>query len=307
MTKKILVPLDGSPLSERAIAYAESVAQRWQSELVLLRSVETVPSAALMMAEAAGEFSSDVEVYLRKHADEINAHGLKAITRIAYGTPADGIIQTAKDEQVDLILMATHGRTGLGRLVFGSVAEAVLRHTPVPLLLVRSWDESAAPAAISGHPHVLVPLDGSAFAEQALPTAANMAMALGGKLILLHSVSPFESAAIPAFTTLEPPQEQADHLAIAKHYLQDLVVRGVTSGCQVEFDVRLDVPTLAIAEAARDHNAALVVMATHGRGALGRMVLGSVADATLKHTRVPLLLVRPQGMADDTKAERKAP
>ena len=127
-------------------------------------------------------------------------------------------------------------------------------------------------------------------------------MALGGELVLLHAVSPFEQAFMPEALLANFPAQEAARGEAARTYLHNLVARSATGGCQTHFDVRLDVPTLAIEEAARDHAAALVVMATHGRTALGRLVLGSVADAVLKHSRVPLLLVRPRRLAGSEEA-----
>ena len=144
-----------------------------------------------------------------------------------------------------------------------------------------------------------MPLDGSPFAEEALPIAANLAMALGGELVLLHAVSPIEPVIFPELAYPVWPESREARVAAGRAYLHELVARSATGGCQVHFDVRIDVPTLAIAEAARDHDAALVVMATHGRGALGRLALGGVAHATMTHTRVPLLLVRPRRLVGD--------
>jgi nucleotide-binding universal stress UspA family protein len=199
--------------------------------------------------------------------------------------------------------MATHGRTGLGRLLFGSVAEGVVRQGGVPLLLVRGGATDAAPP-LAAHPTVIVPLDGSPFAEEALAPAATLTMALGGELVLLHAVAPTEPVVMPELAGVWPADFE-ERLGAGRTYLHNLVTRNMTSGCQVHFDVRLDTPASAIADAVREHEAALVVMATHGRNALGRLLLGGVAQATLTHAGVPLLLIRPQAHAG-TLAEAAA-
>jgi nucleotide-binding universal stress UspA family protein len=305
MPKLILVPLDGSPLAERALPYAEAIARQARATVLLVRML-ALP-AATALAEPGGVLLPEARAYLRGHADRLAARGLDADARVIHADAAEGILQEAASREATLIVMATHGRTGLGRLLFGSVAETVLRGTTAPLLLVRAWEEGIAPPSISAHPRVLVPLDGSPFAEEALPVAVSMALALGGQLVLLHAVSPVEAIIFSEYAYASWPESREARLADGRAYLDSLVARGAAGGCQVRCDVRLVVPALAIAEAARDHNAALVVMATHGRGALGRLVLGGVAHATLTHTRVPLLLVRPRRLAAESGAVSAAP
>jgi len=126
-----------------------------------------------------------------------------------------------------------------------------------------------------------------------LLVAAKLALALGGEMILLHAVSPFEQVFMPEAILANFPEQAAAQGVEARECPEQLAARGATGGCQTTIDVRLDVPTLAIEEAARDRAADLVVMATHGRTALGRLALGSIADAVLQYSRVPLQLVRP--------------
>ena len=243
-----------------------------------------------------GQIWPESEDYLREQAAQLTARGFAVDTRLSYGGAAERILEESAAREAALIVMATHGRGGLGRLVFGGVAEAVLRRTTIPLLLVRAWADEAVPPPLAAQPRFLVPLDGSAFAEEALPVAVNLAQSLGGALVLLHAVSPFEAVPFGEYAPVPYPDTTAEREEAARRYLQDLVVRSATGGCAVQLDIRLDAPTVAIAEAAREHDVALVVMATHGRGALGRLALGSVADATLRHTRAPLLLIRPHGL-----------
>lgn len=307
MVRTILVPLDGSPLAERALPYAEAIARHAHMTLLLVRML-TLPSSATALIGPPGTCLAEAEAYLDEQADRLAGRGLTADTRVIYGDAAAGIIQETASRGAELIVMATHGRTGLGRLVFGSVAEEVLRQTTAPLLLVRAWAGDTAPPSLGTRPRILVPLDGSPFAEEALPVAVGLATALHGALVLLHAVSPLEPVVFSEFAYAAWPESQEERLASGREYLRDLATRGATGACPVHCDVRLDMPTLAIADAARDHGAALVVMATHGRGALGRLVLGGVAHATLLHTRLPLLLIRPRRLVPgcDTVAATRA-
>jgi nucleotide-binding universal stress UspA family protein len=294
MINTILVPLDGSPLAERALPHAEAIATATGARIALIRAVQEQTFLAIEKPAARVTAMAEAEAYLTEIADRLIARGFTVDTGVVHDGAATAILAEAERREANLIAMATHGRGGFGRLRYGSVAEAVLRRTETPLLLVRAWsvERQAAPFAV--RPRLLVPLDGTAFAEEALLVATRLALALGGELILLHAVSPFEQVFMPEAILANFPDEEAARGAEAREYLEQLVARGATGGCQTTIDVRLDVPTLAIEEAARDHTADLVVMATHGRTALGRLALGNVADAVLQYSRVPLLLVRPR-------------
>ena len=134
----------------------------------------------------------------------------------------------------------------------------------------------------------------TAFAEEALLVATRLALALGGELVLLHAVSPFEQVFMPEAILANFPEQEAARGAEARDYLDNWWRAVLPVAARPPSMCGLDVPTLAIEEAARDHSADLVIMATHGRTALGRLALGSVADAVLQYSRVPLLLVRPR-------------
>lgn len=198
---------------------------------------------------------AEAEAYLTELAALLIAQGFTVDTAVVYDGAAAAILDEAEGREVDLIVMATHGRGGFGRLRYGSVAEAVL--------LVRAWGGNAT-APFGVRPRLLVPLAGSAFAGEALPVAAKLALALGGEMILLHAVSPFEQVFMPEAILANFPEQAAAQGVEARECLEQLAARGATGGCQTTIDVRLDVPTLAIEEAARDHAADLVVMATRG-------------------------------------------
>ncbi len=306
MMKTILVPLDGSPLAERALPHAEAIARATNARIVLVRVAHEPVLPGANTAQARMLVMRDADAYVTAVADRLRAAGLATDTGVVYGGVAAGIMAEATSREADVIVMATHGRGGLGRLVYGSVAEAVLRGSAVPLLLMRAWQDDTPHLPFSGRPRIIVPLDGSSFAEEALPVAASLGMALGGELVLLHAVSPFEQAFLLEATLPDFPQREAERAAQAREYLRTLVARSATGGCQVHLDVRLDVPTRAIEAAVRDHDAALVVMATHGRTAVGQMVLGSVANTILQHTQVPLALVRPRQLRVTTQAAGSA-
>ncbi len=146
MYKKILAPLDGSELSECSLKHVRAIATGCNvPEVVLLRVVEPISSQAIAaLAEAGGDLIARVEKYqqneakdyLSKLADKLKEEGIVTKTVLVQGIAADKILDYAKKNQVDLIIMSTHGRSGVTRWLFGSVADKVLRHSKVPVLIV---------------------------------------------------------------------------------------------------------------------------------------------------------------------------
>jgi len=194
-----------------------------------------------------------------------------------YGHAAECITESARTRHVDLIVMATHGRTGPGRWVLGSVAESVVATSPVPVLVQRAWQPLFGKALLSDKPKVIVPLDGSTFAEMALEAAASLAEDLGAKLILVSV------------------EEDPAGLDAAQPYLSMVRTRLAEKFPQlaIDTDVRVGDAAFGIEQMVAQHEAALVVMATHGRGGAMRSILGSVAGKLVQQCDVPVVLLRP--------------
>jgi nucleotide-binding universal stress UspA family protein len=304
MFTTILVPLDGSPIAERALPHATALARATGARLALIRAAQEHTVLGLNGPMARVSAMEEAESYLATVAARLRGEGFSVDTGVFHGGATEAIPAEAEIREANLIVMATHGWGGLGRLHYGNVAETILRRTTVPILLVRAWARESRHDPFVGQPRVLVPLDGSPFAEAALPVAAQLSRALGGELVLLHAVSPFEQVFMPETALADFPAREEARGKEARTYLHALASAGTAGDGPISFDVRLDVPTLAIEDAAREHRAALVVMATHGRTALGRLALGSVADAVLQHSRVPLLLVRPRHRTAEAAAPR---
>ena len=153
MYARILVPLDGSDLAERALPHAAEIAKNAGSEIILLQAV--TPFASMLGQASANEAAVTESLltstrqqheglmaiareYLTKQATDLAAKGVKARAEVVEGSPANAILEYAQANEVGLIAMSTHGRSGLGRAVFGSVADAVLRNSGLPVLLIRS-------------------------------------------------------------------------------------------------------------------------------------------------------------------------
>jgi nucleotide-binding universal stress UspA family protein len=155
--KRVLVALDGSPSSEAVLRFLLDIAGPLDMTVALLRVMEPVQPAVIeasrnVIVEDIEGRRRDAEEYLAPIAAALRAQGIDVSWQVRRGQPAEEILAAAREGNIDLIAMATHGRTGLGRLLFGSVAEMVLRHAPVPVFMIRQPDTAqAAPATKEAH------------------------------------------------------------------------------------------------------------------------------------------------------------
>lgn len=296
MYHTILVPLDGSTLSEKALPLATAFARASNAQLVLVRSVWAPRLSDITPEEEEVKAVEEAEQYLADLAFKLGAQGLQVETAVPYAPPGEGILMEIELRHADLVVMSTHGRSGLSRLIYGSVAEAILAHSPAPILLVRVTKDEVAQTMLPEDPQILVPLDGSDFAEAALPYAAELARSLKGTLVLLRAVVPPPQWVDTVMTVPYPTEEvivrgEED----ARAYLHDLAEEMKADGLRVKMAVEVGHADEVILRLEKGpiH---LVVMATHGRTGLAQAVFGSVAVSVMHRGDLPLLIVRPKGM-----------
>ncbi len=288
MFTTILVPLDGSSLAECAIPYAEALAARSNARLELVR------------AETSGITGSRVTVihealaYLEKIASGLRARGVMVGTHAPYGAPTAGVIAEARRLAADLIVMASHGRSGFGHLAYGSIAEEILDRAPAPVLLVSARPESSGAATMMGAPRLLVPLDGSIQAEYAIPLARELATTFDGSIVLLQALEPQRvGSPVPSSEAWPDMSEEARKREVAAleylHAVASQDLAGVATLCVV----RTGSPAAVIAAVYPDYGVTMVVMATHGNHGLARFFFGSVAADALHAVSSPFLLIGP--------------
>lgn len=305
--KTIVVPLDGSPLAERALPYAQYLATLYNANIRLIdvvpdplpepATIDTLPHLYHMgetiterhvRQQALHKAACDrAEGYLFSQAVRLRGQGLQVSADVCGGPPAEAIVQHA-DQSDTLVVMATHGRSGLRRWALGSVADGVVHLGHTPVLLVRATGDVVRTWSIR---RIVVPLDGSRYSQQALPLAADLADQAGADLIFVQVLTPLLDleggwGALPGdFDAQRRTDACAELHAIADEYrARDLHVTPI---------VTFGYPAEEIMHASASHDADLIVMATHGRSGVQRVVLGSVADKLLHATATPLLLVHP--------------
>jgi nucleotide-binding universal stress UspA family protein len=289
----VVVALDGSELAEGALPYAVALAKAHGTRLTLLCVWEgndteltaTLPSVATELASNAHEH---FEAYLRgiqaRLVDEVPVQA-----SVREGNAADEIIGASDELNASAIAIGTHGRSGIGRWVYGSTASSVLRRATIPVLVAgpEALRNPDAPAAFT---HVMTPLDGTEMSEAALPVAREIAARTGARISLVRAVR----WAVQSYPYTLPdayvPQIDDALEKSAKAYLtrkeselggegvHAYIVRGAVADGLIDFVDKEGVD--------------LVVMSTHARAGLARAALGSTADRMLQGS-APVLLIRP--------------
>ena len=305
MYRTIIVPLDGSPFAERAIATAVAIAQHSRAELALVRVHEAYVYETTDYSRVDDHSRRDQEEYLARIAERVESmHGIQPRRALLDGVVALAISEFASSVDEPLIVMSTHGRTGFSRFWLGSVADALIRFLSAPVLMLRHQSgEHGDALAAHRFDNVLVALDGSDVAEIALRHAAALASPFGAKITLLRVVAPAPApVALYAAPYAAPPLESFDEtleprVGDAYEYLHAVAsrVRADDSNLSVRNDVRVsESPAHAILEATAAHDADTIAIVTHGRG-LSRLLVASVADKLLRAGPDAVLVVRSPG------------
>jgi nucleotide-binding universal stress UspA family protein len=298
--QRILVPLDGSDLAGRILTQVARLLEHGEEVTLLLvvqgdRLSEREREEGSRLDDGLALRLRAARADLAAYLERLEAAGVSAKGDVLIGEPSEVIVSQAVVTEPSLVAMASHGRGGLGRWVRGSVAEQVLRRTPVPVLMV-------TPRA-HGRPElfrrILVPLDGSERSAAIIPFVSQLAKLHDSEVVLLRvglvDIAPLAGGGVPAWAP-QPPTLDDDALrsSIAP-YAAELERAGVSTRTLVRLSGS---PAHEILETVSREEADLVAMATHGRTGLDRMVFGSVAEKVLRHCTTPLLVLRPDGMFD---------
>jgi nucleotide-binding universal stress UspA family protein len=300
MFSKILIPLDGRDEAAIALTPARAVAEATGASLTLLTVVD---DGALGVERAAAETA------LAYRASSLAADGVSVETRLRVGTPATEIVAAATEAGADLIAMATHGRSGLVRAFLGSVAQQVVASSPVPVLLLHP--EGHAMTQVST---MLVPVDGSPGGALALASAVALSGPTKARIVLVQVVVPLMAYRMVDASGFGAgyggglyvdPDWDADALHAAERYTGALADRLRSAGAAAEGLAVMGGaigPSASVVEAigaAADRvDADLIVMSTHAHTGAARLLLGSVADALVRNSHRPVLLVRRGGAED---------
>ena len=295
MFKKIVVPLDGSLLAEQALSFLPRFVSPLQTHIDLVCVVQPWVYA-LGMSEATpisviNDLHENWKAYLHQQEIFLQGLGYTVQSHVLEGDIAAEILALAANKNADLIVMSTHGRSGFRRLALGSVAERVLHNATIPLLLVR---EGAALHTTNPIEHLLVPLDGSSFAERSIPLAVELSTQTGATLTMLRVVQDLDAQNKQIIFKSEEAAEEAvtQWKLLATRYLDELAKGIKAEGVKVSSMVLSGDPENLIGTLGETLPADLIVMSTHGRSGVSRWVYGSVANKVLRTASCPVLLVR---------------
>jgi nucleotide-binding universal stress UspA family protein len=297
MYQKMLVLLDGSELAEVVFKYAQEISGRMKIQAELLhvcspREAEQLPMRKAYMEHMAEQLCQKALETTRKYDPDAMEHCVHASGHVVVGYPAEEILEYIDANEIDLVMMSTHGSSGEKSWDLGSVANKVVHASKVPVWLVPTeLREEVVEDTLPGGRSLVVPLSGSPLAEAAIPHAIDMITQRGAEAeIVLVNVIPFpEPTATLTRASLEEHEAEIERM---KTYLETTAQVIRAQGVPVRTEVLRGEPAETIIQYLREHPAQLLAMATRGHRTLSRMIFGSVAESVvLLVKKTPLLLI----------------
>ena len=311
MYKTIMVPTDCSGFDREAIRVALRLAERSEAKLHLVRV--SASNAFMAMAGSTDVLALASEALQQEIDTELaELYALAAECRIIstadvtasleQGPIPDALAGYAKRHDVELVVISTHGRSGFARLSMGSVTDSLIRATKIPVLVVKPPRSYLNPQVAGTLRRIVVPLDGSALAEQILPRVVTLAELEDSELTLLYVLKPQTYAQEQIQDPMLPWWEK--DIASAEAYLFPMAANLRRRGLAVSSDIVIGENVAEkIAEFARTEKADLIAIATHGRGGLSRLIHGSVADALTKSAHTSVFVFHPAAKIAATDAK----
>lgn len=305
MVRSVLVPLDGSEFSERSLPLARRIARATGAEMHLAHvHVPYEPASMLSNTQFhyegldMGEYDKSrkktEQDYLGRLADRMGEGGTPVHAEFLEGpSVANELASYAERAHPDLTIITTHGHGTVRRIWLGSVADALIRHTHMPMVVIHPDRPGGVPREADTLEHILIPLDGSMLAESIVLPVSQIAMATKARITLLTVIS--DRAAIGRSMSPWLPHDVEFAFTEAETYLEELARDLRAMGLETDWKVEIgEAPAHTIARVGRASGADLVAMATHGYGGVKRAIMGSVADEVLRETPLPLFIMRPK-------------
>jgi nucleotide-binding universal stress UspA family protein len=296
----VMIPLDGTDLSESSFAVLPMLRTLGFDHVELISvwesvwdETETIPGRqAGEIGEIAQKGHSFLQAYLNSKVENLRAQGFEVETIVRTGRAAENLIEAASQTHVDLLVLATHGRTGIARWRLGSVADKVVRESPVPTLVIGpNVNVELAPYSLG---RLLVPLDGTDQAEATLPLATWIARLTGAELDLVRVISLTPVTTDPSMGIY--PVDLLSAMEDAGNAYLERVSGSLPADIKVKTTLLVGSAGERILDYLEERPAGLVIMSSHGRAGVLRAALGSVTDRVL-HGPAPVLVLRGQGVS----------
>lgn len=293
--ENVLVPLDGSAPSLTALDYGLALARAGAH----LRVVHVVDESRLVAETAAAETGFDPTNLLNALEEQARAiiglatlrsraAGVESAAEIVHAHPVWAILDASKRSGCDLIVMGTHARSGLTRAFLGSTTEGVLRMSETPVLTVRAGIGKGEDELFR---RAVVAVDDSAPAEAALGLAARLAISMNTEVVVGHAIDTRHLHDMAAQYGYDPKPILDDWYADARTLIKPLLLK-VGLATSTEPTIVEGNPASAILQLAQDQKADVIVVGSHGRSGLARLILGSVAEGVVRRSPIPVLVVR---------------
>ncbi|XGI84496.1 universal stress protein [Halorutilales archaeon Cl-col2-1] len=288
MYDKILIPTDGSDCADEAARHAVRIAERFGSELHVLNAVETheyAPTEGGSIERQVDVVEEEGRQAVESVSDMASKRDVGTVEKVSYGSVHDVVLDYVDNEGIDLIVMGTHGRKGFQRLLLGSNAARILRRSEVPVFTVPSRGEDESDYV---YDEILLPTDGSPGSKAAVENAVEIARQYGSTVHVVYVIDVrvgSSTGVIPdVVTALEKEGERATRE----------IADEIDEETEVVTDVVMGVPGREITDYSREHGIDLIAMGTHGRKGIGRLLLGSTAETTVRTSDVPVLTARTE-------------
>jgi nucleotide-binding universal stress UspA family protein len=304
MVDQLMVTLDGSDFGEQALPFVRAIARKTGASVNLSHVSCCEPPTDLLQNTPFQYEGVSMETYVEKHAEQQRTYllekeaALKAelpdnriCSALLEGYVTEALERHAREIGANLVVMTSHGRTGVSRAWLGSVADALVRNSNFPLLVIRPMEDGESFPEVRFE-HFLVPLDGSRVGEAVLAPTVELGRAMEARFTLLHVVS--SQVTLGARIAPLPAGQLAKRQERAEAYLAKVAERLVGQGIDARWKIETHfAPARAILRTAEEDNVDLVAIATHGYTGVKRAILGSVTDKVLRGAQWPLLLKRP--------------
>jgi nucleotide-binding universal stress UspA family protein len=310
MYRNMLVLLDGSELAEVVFPFAKELAARLNLEVTMLQVYGNigrnfVPAHQAYIERAADKIKSQIEDVQERLGIPLEEKQIEVRGELADGHYAEEILTYAESNNIDLILMASHGRSGIRRWRMGSVADKVLRAAKVPVLFIRAGAEDTTPYDEWPTRTIVAPMDGSETAESVLPHVVALARQRAIEPVTVNLIRVCDPPIAPSYYSPElsgvplnwgefMEQEMTRCKQTASDYLSDIAKQLDNQGIKAESTILVGKAADEIIDFASKNPFSIIVMATHGRTGLSRLVFGSVTESVLQAVSNPILLTKPE-------------
>ncbi len=282
--RRILFPTDFSDGAARAFPQAAQLADWHDAELHVVH----VASSHDELDTTLPVSRDTLQDWLGTPPASVSLDALSiSQNQVESDAPPERLVAYAEDQDIDLVVMGTHGRRGVQRMLLGSVTEEVVRKAPCPVLTVRTDEEEPPKQTIR---RILVPVDFSEASEIAVQHATEIAQTYGAKIDLLHVV---EEVAYPSAYGVEPPLVSSSNVVTRVEKALGTIARENIGYEHVQVSARIGYAPLTILDYVEENDVDLIVLATHGRTGLDRMLLGSVAERVIRQAPTPVFIVKP--------------